>query len=121
LKAKQKITALPIALRYNFNSVKRGSNFFATLGETSFIIHDELFNYSLNKNGTVYKGDKLYKHSSKNIFANLEMSAGYEKNIGKGTSLRVEPYCQLPLKGVGIGSMHITSFGVNIGITKFIK
>ena len=43
-----------------------------------------------------------YKTVSKYFAATVDVSAGYEKNIGKFTSMRIEPYVQIPLKGVGM-------------------
>ena len=47
----------------------------------------------------------------------MSLGVGYEHNIGNGTKLRVEPYLKIPLKGLGIGNMPITSSGLYIGIS----
>ena len=60
-----------------------------------------------------------YKNKSRSLAATLDISAGYEHKLGKSNYFRVEPYVQIPLKGMGVGSMPMISSGLRIGITKF--
>jgi hypothetical protein len=123
LEGKSRITEMPVAFRYNFSSKKGPSHYFATLGVTSFIIHDEQFDYSLNKNGAQYVSNRSYKNASSNVFANMQVSAGYEGSLNRDRTIkmRIEPYYQLPLKGAGRGDLPVTNFGLKIGITTDIK
>ncbi len=123
LNGKSRITEMPVAFRYNFNSKKGPSHYFATFGVTSIIIHDEQFDYALNKNGSQYVSNKSYKQASSNVFANLQVSAGYEGSLNRDRTMkmRIEPYYQLPLKGVGRGDLPVTNFGLKIGFTRDFK
>lgn len=56
-----------------------------------------------------------YNNMSLHSAASLKLSIGYEKNIRKAVRIRLEPYIQIPLKGIGVGSMPVTTTGVHIG------
>ncbi len=65
--------------------------------------------------------DTTYKNSTNNIFSVMQLSAGYERMIGQKTKIRVEPFVKIPLQGLGIGSMPISSAGIYFGITYSLK
>lgn len=114
------ITEVPINLRYNFKPGK-SSQYFASAGVVSYIIHNERYNYVYDKDGTLQQGEKQYTKASSNWFSNMQISAGYEHTLGKLGDFRIEPYYRIPLTGVGVGNVPITSVGVNIGIIKKLK
>ncbi len=107
---------LPIAFRYNMRQNKK-TLFFGTVGLSSYFMKSEAYNYEAEMNGNSWYAMKTYNNSGNNLFSILNLSVGYEHKIGKLVSLRVNPYLNIPLKGLGIGSLPITSSGVNIGIT----
>lgn len=116
------ITQVPLNLVYNFNS-KTKSNFYVSTGLISNVIHTESYDYDLSQNttGTFSQLSKTYKRGSDNVFSNLVISAGYAQDLGKMWNVKVEPYYQIPLFGIGLGSMPVRSLGVNIQLTKSIK
>ncbi len=114
------ITEIPINIRYNFKT-NRSSQYFASVGAVSYIIHNQKYNYVYDKNGTLLQGEKQINKASSNWFSNMQISVGYEHQLGKLGDFRVEPYYRIPIKGVGIGNLPITSVGINIGITRKIK
>ncbi|MEJ0080513.1 MAG: hypothetical protein WDM78_06050 [Puia sp.] len=85
----------------------------------------ENYNYEAVKNtwangspvDSAYAAYKTYKNTTNNIFAIIQVSGGYEYSIGKNTTIRIEPYVKIPLQGVGIGSMPISSMGLYFGIS----
>jgi hypothetical protein len=77
----------------------------------------EKYTYDITRNGSRYPYSATYKNSSNHFAAIASLAAGYEKEW-KGMTLRLQPYVKIPLKGMGIGSIPITSTGINIGITK---
>ena len=44
------------------------------------------------------------------------MGLGYEWKAGNGLNLRVNPYLQIPLKTIGMGSMPVVSTGIYLGL-----
>lgn len=70
-------------------------------------------------NGAQQNMASSYKNKSRSLAANYDISGGYEHKIGKSILFRIEPYLQIPLKGMGVGSMRMKTSGLRIGITKF--
>lgn len=114
------ITEIPINLRYNFKTTA-STQYFASAGAVSYIIHNQRYDYVYEKDGQLQEGEKQYRKASNNVFSNIQLSVGYEHALGKLGDLRIEPYYRIPIHGLGIGNVPITSVGVNIGIIKKIK
>ncbi|MEP6513177.1 MAG: outer membrane beta-barrel protein [Parafilimonas sp.] len=109
---------VPLTVKYNFNSKKTKSNFTATLGTSSYFMSKEYYNYNTKENGIISEYDYIYHNSSKNLFGVINVGAGYQKQLGKNFSLRIEPYLKIPISKIGTGNLPISSAGVNLGITK---
>ncbi len=110
---------IPVKLNYSLWQ-KNKSNIFSSGGISSYIITHEKNDYVILFNGAQQNMTGLYKKSSGYFAASMNISIGYEYKIGKSVNIRAEPYLQIPLKGVGIGSMPVMSSGLRIGISKFI-
>jgi hypothetical protein len=41
---------------------------------------------------------------------------GVEQKLSKSLSLQVEPYVKIPVKGVGLGEVDLSSYGVNLSL-----
>lgn len=112
-------TDIPVNVRYNFNEGKRGQ-FFATTGLSTLVLHRQYYDYHVEKE----EGPEILQRSypaikkDNKMFSQLNVSAGYEKNIGKVAQLRIEPYYQLPLSNIGLGKVRLSTAGVNVGIVK---
>lgn len=107
---------VPVSARYNFSFRKKG-NFFATAGLTSYFMKKEEYYYYAKHGSSYYGAERTYHNSGNNLFSVMTLSAGYEYKLGKIGSLRTEPYLRLPLTGVGIGNLPISSIGLQVGIT----
>jgi hypothetical protein len=110
---------IPLNLRYNFGE-KKNHAWFASAGFSSYLMHKEYYNFNYIRNDTAHAGAYPYYNASKNWFSILNLSAGYELKTGSKTSLRIEPYYKLPINGVGMGSISLSSVGINAGITRRI-
>ena len=53
--------------------------------------------------------DSTYYNSTNNILSILQISGGYEHQLGEKTNIWIEPYVKIPLRGIGIGNMPISS------------
>ena len=112
-----KMIEIPLNVKYNFKS-KGKANLFSTLGVSSYFMEEETYDYTVVSTGQPYPYKKTYKQSSQFFLSAINIGAGYNHILGKLGVLRVEPYVKIPLKGIGIGSLPITSVGINIGVTK---
>jgi len=108
---------IPLNFRYNF-ATEVNHGFFAEAGLSSYLMKKEYYDYSYTSyNSPPHSRDSTYNKSSNYIFSVIQISAGYEHTIGRNTSIRIEPYLKIPLQGIGIGNMPITSAGLYIGIS----
>jgi hypothetical protein len=108
----------PIVARYNFSQKK--NTFFGSAGLTSYLMKKEDYDYKaqLGSNGYPYEGYRMYNRSGDHLFANLQLSAGYNFSLSSKLNIRIEPYLKTPLKKIGIGKMPITSAGLYFAITR---
>ncbi len=109
---------VPLTVKYDFNSKKTKGNFTAMLGASSYFMSKEYYNYYIKEDGTISEYDYTYHNSSTNLFGVINVGAGYQKQLGKNFSLRIEPYLKIPISKIGTGNLPISSAGVNLGITK---
>lgn len=108
---------VPVNIRYKFSS-NSNSNFTAAIGTSSYFMTKESYNYSMLAWGQPVQGSYTSHPSSKNLFAVINLSAGYEKKFSN-ISLLIEPYYKVPVKGIGTGNLYMSSTGINLGIKKY--
>ncbi len=109
---------IPINVRYRFASNKNNHNWTVAAGTSSYLMTREYYDYSAIANGEDQHGEFTHYPSSKHLFATVNLNTGYEIKIGNTLSLRAEPYFKIPIKGIGTGNLHMSSTGINLGITK---
>ena len=114
LNGKSTILEIPLKLKYDFLKKKNG-RFFGTIGASSYILAKESNKYLVDLNGNQQKLTRNYSNNGKYVTAELNLSAGYDYKL-KQKTVRIEPYVQLPMKGIGVGSMPILSTGIHIGV-----
>ena len=109
---------IPLNLRVDF-ATRNNHGFFATAGLSTYLMKKEYYNYNaVDSVGThPWSGEAIYKNSSNNIFSIVQISGGYEYSIGKDTKIRIEPYLKIPLQGVGVSNLSISSAGLYFGIS----
>lgn len=112
-----KMLEIPVAMRYNISRYVK-SNVSVSAGISSYIMKKENYTYTVERNNSVYPRKASYKNSSTDLFAVATAGMSYQHGLAKNVSVRVEPNIRIPLKGVGIGSLPITSAGISIGIIK---
>ncbi|HET7898910.1 MAG TPA: hypothetical protein VFL47_14595, partial [Flavisolibacter sp.] len=101
---------LPVSLYYTF-SKKQKHAWFVSSGLSSYLMkkEDYTYDYLYLNTGNVVSYSKTYTNATKNWVSVLQLSAGYTHNLGAAGTLRLEPYYSLPLKGIGYGSLPISS------------
>lgn len=112
---------IPVNVRY---FIKNGQNtsWYANAGLSSYLMKKEDYAYKyMTTSGDLKNSSWAYKNATQNWFSIIHVGVGLEHNLGAIGKLRVEPYLKIPVKGLGIGDLPITSMGINIGITKSIR
>lgn len=111
---------IPVLVKYNF-SIRKDHSWFANAGLLSYIMNKESYTYKYTRYGNQYERGWDYKGSTRNWFSVIQLGLGYEHTLGRLGNLRVEPYIKLPVGGIGIGNLPVSSAGLNIGILKSIR
>jgi len=111
---------IPVNIRYNFLSHKK-SRWFATTGLSSYIMTKEYYDYNYEYNGSYGEKGYTYLSSSKNWLSVINLSLGYQHDLGRTFMWRIEPYLKLPASGVGLGKLPLSSTGLYVGINKRIN
>ena len=119
LEGSSAVFEIPVKIKYNLHS-KSNTNFYSTAGISTYIISNEFNKYRVVTNGAEQNITGTYKNSSRYLAAALDISLGYQSKIGSFGSIRIEPYVQMPLKGIGVGSLPVMTAGLHIGFTHLI-
>ena len=108
---------IPVDLKYDFGTSK-SHGFFAKAGFSSYLMKKEYYNYvASGPYNPPWSGDSTYRKSSNYFFSVIQLSAGYQQAISKRTNIRIEPYVKIPLQGIGVGNLPISSAGVYFAVT----
>ena len=111
-----KMFDIPLNVRYDLG-IRKSSRYFASAGLSTYLMKNEDYEYYYRyPNGNPGTRYRSYPSEKKYWFSVLNLSAGYEKNIGKQFSVQVEPYFKVPLKGVGFGNIQLNSYGLYLGV-----
>jgi hypothetical protein len=108
---------IPFKVKYNLPA-PNSQHFFATAGISTYIITGENNKYLAVVNGTQQSISGNYNSTSRYLAAAFNVSLGYEGKIGTSTHIRIEPYFQIPLRGIGVGSLPVMTTGLHIGFTR---
>jgi hypothetical protein len=110
------IIEIPLHVRYDF-AHKKAHRFYSLAGFSSYILTEENNQYDYMLNGTQGKMSGSYEQNQSYFASCIDFALGYEKNLGYKTRLRIEPYIQLPVDGIGVGHLLVKSAGLRFGIT----
>jgi len=108
---------IPVNIKYDFIT-KKDHSWFVSTGLSGYLMKYEYYNLVFKRFNTTGARDYGYKNSSKDLFSIINISAGYKKTFGKHSNVSIEPYIKLPLRGVGIGKLPISSTGVYISFDR---
>jgi hypothetical protein len=117
-----KVYEIPVSVSYNFG---KGAfkNWFVSTGLSSFLMHEETYNYfyKYTPTGNTYSKKWTLKNENYHYFSVATLSGGYQRKIGKNVTFIAEPYMKIPLGGVGYGKVKLNSGGVlfTIGVKPF--
>ena len=120
LASKSNLIEIPLKVKYSFRT-KKNSSLFVSGGLSSYIMTMEknLYNTSVNGNSEKFKG--VYYKNNYRFPAAATISAGYEHGISSYLDFKIEPFLKIPLQGVGVGSLPVTSTGLHIGIARRLR
>jgi len=120
LEGSSTVIEVPVKLKYDVLQ-KNKVSLFTSAGVSSYILTKEKNKYRALLNSIEQDIISSYKNGTRYFAAAVDLSVGYERKIGKFTSIRIEPYLQIPLKGIGVGAMPVMSSGLHFGINRHIQ
>ena len=110
-------TVLDVPLNLRYDAVVRPqARLFGSVGLSSFFMQRERYSYDYKEYNTSYYWERSYVNANRHLFSVLNLSFGYEHQLGTHLSLQAEPYLKVPLAGVGAGKVRLTSGGVFFGV-----
>lgn len=105
------IIDIPINLRYYISPSKR-NRFFASTGISSYLMLTEEYYYHYEEDyGPNLVEEWNVKNENQHFFSIYNLSIGYQRSLGAGWSLEVEPFVKVPLAGVGFAEVELWSTG----------
>lgn len=114
IESESRLLEIPLAIKYDI-LLKKKQNLFASAGVSSYIINREDFEYEEEVYGVIQKSSVAFTKASGNLFSTINFSLGYQYKFGKIGSIRIEPYINLPVSGIGKGESPIISRGIYAG------
>jgi hypothetical protein len=102
---------VPLNVRYNFHTMGRHKLFISGGSSTYFLLkEDYYFNYDQDDPSlpTYWGTDKTSIYP----FGIINLSFGYQYQLGRRGALQVEPFIKLPIGGVGWGDVKLHTVGV---------
>ncbi|MFP5041260.1 hypothetical protein [Parasediminibacterium sp. JCM 36343] len=106
---------VPLVVRYTVKETQKAS-FFISAGLSSYFMKKENYSYAYYIGGNKYTYNASYSNSPSYLLSIADFSIGMDEHISPHFNLHIEPYAKLPLKGIGFGSMQISSYGLNLAL-----
>ncbi len=101
---------LPLTLRYDLSKNEK-NKFFVNAGFSSYFIMKQTYIYFFHS-GQRLLAYKIEDDDQINYwFKVLNVSLGYESDMGKGFSFQAEPFLKLPFENMGIENLKLNSYG----------
>jgi hypothetical protein len=115
IESENKLIEIPVSLKIDFlNNQKH--QLFGSFGISSFLVNNESYEYEEEINGVIQSEYVEFTKNTSNLFATVNMSFGYEYKIKNKFRLRIEPYLNLPLSGIGKSKEPVLSKGIYFGL-----
>lgn len=114
VKSRTLLLEIPLKAKVDFRKTVNGQ-YFLTGGFSTFVVGKEVNDYIIYRNGINSPMHAVYDKNKSYLAASIELSAGYEKYFKNKQSLRIEPWIQIARKGIGIGQLPVSGFGIQAG------
>lgn len=105
-----RVLDIPLNVTYYIRPEAR-TNFFATVGISSYIMLKEMYTYTVWANQQEYRYDEEYTRKNNNWFSMLNLSIGVQHRLSNRFQVQAEPFLKAPVSGVGQGKVNLVSMG----------
>jgi hypothetical protein len=108
-----KVLDIPLNIRFDLSQGQK-SRLFVASGISSYVMLNEKYDYTYPPHTYNIKW-KTWEGSTGNYwFGVMNMSLGFERQLGRNLSIQAEPYFKLPLAQVGLGKIKLNTSGLFI-------
>jgi hypothetical protein len=114
------VIEIPLNIRYRFLK-KETYNVFVSSGLSSYIMLNEHYNYQYNVDAPGLITSSQVINKNRYFLKVYNLSAGFEKFVGKSWSVQAEPYIQLPFCGLGEGKIKLISTGMYFSVKHYFR
>lgn len=111
---------IPVRLEYKVKQWER-SGIFVSGGVSSYIMLNEQYRFSYERDDTGLAQDWNDNTGTRHWLSNAGFSAGYEFEVIPNWNLRIEPFLQIPISGVGWGDVNLYSAGTMVAFNYRFK
>jgi hypothetical protein len=118
LEGSSRLVELPVKFKYSVLQKNKTSVFLST-GISSYLMTREENDYLAMMNGSEQNMLGMYKNTRRYIAVAANIGAEFNYKIGTRTRLGIEPYFQIPFKGIGVGSMPVMTTGIHFSFMRF--
>ncbi len=108
---------IPLNIHYRFAG-KNSNGWYALAGLSSYLMKKEQYTYGVTRYGNSYERDYTYNKDRNYFLSVINLGIGFNRQLGKAGTLRLEPYIQLPIDKVGTGSLPLQSAGIHLGFIR---
>ncbi len=113
--ARCRILDFPIGIQYHLSGTKR-SGIVISAGFTSQYMLREAYYYKYENEEPDLVKNWMGNGESFHWLSGTQISVMYRLNVGKGLAIGVNPYFNIPIKGIGHGNIKISTMGMRTGI-----
>ncbi len=113
LTGQSKLLEIPVQASWHFEIGSHKSVYIKS-GVSSYFINSENNQYKTMLNGIEGSMVGSYKENKFYPAAALNIAVGFQKKISTSIGLKVEPFIQLPLKGMGVGELPFKNAGLRL-------
>lgn len=105
------ILDVPLNLRYDLVA-RPQYRVFGSAGLSSYFMQREHYYYDWTDYSGFHAWNGYAVNQNQHLLSILNLSLGFERSLGPHWSVQAESYAKLPLTGVGLGKVRLTSGGV---------
>lgn len=109
------IIEVPLMLQFDVLQ-RRKSRLFVAAGVSSYFMQSEHYQYTFNQPNPGAADSWTAKDPTRYLFKIGHVSAGFDRYIGRGFSVGVEPFLKLPFEGIGWTDINLYSTGAYINL-----
>ena len=105
-----RVLDIPVNLRFYAINLEK-SRWYASAGISSYFMLTEDYEYKYENSVPDKYRFHNYRNENQHYFSVLNLSVGYERQVGNHWAVQLEPYAKVPLAGVGAGKIRLNSTG----------